>query len=52
LLFSGVLPPAAVPSTLVVDSEGNIAARILGTTNYDQLSRLVRDVKAESSQPA
>jgi thiol-disulfide isomerase/thioredoxin len=52
LLFSGVLPPAAVPSTLVVDSEGNIAARILGATNYDQLSKLVRDVKAESSQPA
>ena len=52
LLFSGVLPPAAIPSTLVVDAEGNIAARILGETSYDQLSKLVRDIKAESSQPA
>ena len=52
LLFSGVLPPAAVPSTLVVDAEGNIAARILGATSYPQLSKLVRDIKAESNQPA
>ena len=52
LLFSGVLPPAAVPSTLIVDTEGNIAARVLGATSYPQLSKLVRDIKAESNQPA
>ena len=34
LLFSSVLPPVAIPSTLVVDANGNIAARVVGETNY------------------
>jgi len=51
LLFSGVIPPTAVPSTLIVDSEGNIAARIVGETSYPQLSKLVRDIEAESNPP-
>jgi thiol-disulfide isomerase/thioredoxin len=30
LAFSGKVPPAAVPTTLVLDQEGRVAARILG----------------------
>ncbi|HIT75255.1 MAG TPA: TlpA family protein disulfide reductase [Candidatus Avipropionibacterium avicola] len=40
------LPPGAIPSTLVIDAEGRIAARIIGTTTTATLVGLVRDVAA------
>lgn len=48
LAFRDTLPPNAIPSTLVIDRGGDIAARIVGPTTYSQLSELVGDVAAES----
>lgn len=44
LAFRGELPPAAVPSTIVVDRAGRVAARIVGETTYTRLLALVRDI--------
>lgn len=43
LQFSGTLPPSGIPSTLVVDAEGRIAARIIGEVDRTTLIGLVRD---------
>lgn len=46
LAFSGVLPPSAIPSTLVIDAEGRVAARILGEVpSARTLVQLVQDVQ-------
>lgn len=47
LRFNGRIPVSAVPSTVVIDRDGKIAARIIGATSYAILSRLVKDVAAE-----
>lgn len=47
LRFRGSLPPSAIPSTLVVDRQGRVAARVLGPTTYSDLKRLVDEVSAE-----
>ncbi|MGH3859302.1 TlpA family protein disulfide reductase [Actinokineospora sp.] len=49
LAFSGVIPVSAVPSTLVIDAEGNITARVVGIVSYATLRGLVDDVLAEAS---
>jgi hypothetical protein len=41
------IPPTAIPSTLVVDRQGRVAARIIGESTYSQLVALVRQVAAE-----
>jgi thiol-disulfide isomerase/thioredoxin len=46
LSFAGDLPPSAIPSTLVIDGHGRIAARILGTITTDSLVDLIDDVAA------
>lgn len=51
LRFRDSLPPTSIPSTLVIDREGRVAARVLGPTSYLQLKGLVEDVAAES-QPS
>jgi thiol-disulfide isomerase/thioredoxin len=38
------LPPSAIPTTIVVDREGKVAARVLGATSYDELVALVRRI--------
>lgn len=43
LVFSGELPPSGIPSTLVVDPQGRIAARVIGTVDTTTLVGLVRD---------
>jgi len=48
LAFSESLPPSAIPSTLVIDRDGQVAARVLGATDYTQLKGLVDDVAAET----
>ncbi|WP_104196897.1 TlpA disulfide reductase family protein [Cryobacterium sp. M15] len=49
LAFSGSIPPNAVPTTLVLDAEGRIAARILGqVTSPSILETLIRDTIAET----
>jgi thiol-disulfide isomerase/thioredoxin len=47
LAFRASLPPSAIPSTLIVDRDGRVAARIVGATTYTKLRRLVDDVLAE-----
>lgn len=47
LAFRDSLPPNAVPSTLVLDTQGRVAARVIGATTFSQLSHLVADVVAE-----
>lgn len=48
LAFNEFLPINAVPSTLVVDHQGKIAARVIGRVNYATLRGLVDDVVAEA----
>lgn len=48
LAFTGTVPPKAVPTTLVLDKEGRVAARILGQLkDASILSTLIRDAIAE-----
>ncbi len=46
LKFGTQLPPSAIPSTIVVDAEGRVAARLLGETTETTLRNLVDDVAA------
>lgn len=46
LAFAGKLPMSAIPSTVVVDAEGRIAARVLGEATEATLVGLVEDVVA------
>jgi thiol-disulfide isomerase/thioredoxin len=43
LQFSGTLPPSGIPSTLVIDTEGRIAARVIGEVDRGTLVGLVTD---------
>lgn len=45
--LQGAVPVQAVPTTVVVDREGRVAARILGLADPSTLSALVDDVLAE-----
>ena len=42
------LPNFGIPSTLVVDPQGRMAARIIGAVSGPQLQRLIDQVRAES----
>jgi thiol-disulfide isomerase/thioredoxin len=46
LAFRGTVPPAAIPTTLVVDRRGRIAARVIGSVSYDGLRQLLLQVAA------
>ncbi len=49
LAFSASIPPNAVPTTLVLDESGRVAARILGQVREPSiLKTLIRDAIAES----
>jgi thiol-disulfide isomerase/thioredoxin len=43
------VPPAAIPTTIVIDRAGRIAARIVGPANYDQLKSVVTEVAGRRS---
>ena len=47
--FSSIIPINAIPSTVVVDRSGRVAARAIGRVTYKTLNGLVQDVLAESS---
>jgi thiol-disulfide isomerase/thioredoxin len=47
LAFGPKLPPSAVPSTMIVDREGRLAARVIGKITYGTLSALMEDVLDE-----
>lgn len=42
--FRKTLPPNAIPSTLVIDADGRVAARIIGETTKGMLVGLIEDV--------
>jgi peroxiredoxin len=42
--FHSTVPPAAIPTTLVIDRSGRIAARIFGPCTYKELKSLVDEV--------
>ncbi len=42
--FRGTLPPSAIPSTLVIDRRGRVAARVLGPLSARTLEDLTTDV--------
>ena len=46
LEFSGQLPPSAIPSTLLVDPDGRVAARIIGETTEATLVGVIEDLAA------
>ncbi|WP_214103376.1 TlpA family protein disulfide reductase [Acrocarpospora catenulata] len=46
--FQGTVPPAAIPSTLIIDRDGRIAARALGAVKYQALLDAVTKVSSES----
>jgi peroxiredoxin len=45
--FTGVVTPQAVPTTLVIDAEGNVSARVLGRIDKGILTTLVKTVIKE-----
>jgi thiol-disulfide isomerase/thioredoxin len=47
LLFRDSLPPAAIPSTLVIDRQGRVAARAIGEVDRSRLLGLVEPILAE-----
>lgn len=47
LAFRGTLSPNAIPSTVVIDDQGRVAASIIGETTKSTLVGLVEDVQAE-----
>jgi hypothetical protein len=50
LAFAGQVAPNAVPTTVVIDQQGRVAARISGLlTDPEVLAQLIRDVQAEST---
>jgi thiol-disulfide isomerase/thioredoxin len=50
LAFAGQVAPNAVPTTVVLDQQNRVAARISGLlTDPDVLAELIRDVQAEGS---
>jgi len=46
LKFGTQLPASAIPSTLVVDRQGRVAARVLGETTEATLTGIISDVAA------
>lgn len=49
--FTGLVPVSAVPSTVVVDPDGNIAARVIGRVDGNILEGVIADLLAESTAP-
>lgn len=49
LAFRSTVPPAAIPTTLVMDRSGRIAARVVGQATYATLGRLIASVAAGAS---
>jgi thiol-disulfide isomerase/thioredoxin len=48
LNFAEVLPPSAIPSTMIIDSEGRLAARVLGPITETTLVDMIDDVASGS----
>ena len=48
LAFTGIVTPAAVPSTLVIDKQGRVSARVLGRIDKSILTTLIQTVQDET----
>ena len=46
LKFHGQLTPNAIPTTLIIDADGNVAASISGEVTYSALDDLIKRVKS------
>jgi thiol-disulfide isomerase/thioredoxin len=46
LAFRGTVPPAAIPSTIVIDRSSRIAGRIIGQASYSSLDSMLAKVTA------
>jgi hypothetical protein len=49
LAFRGQLPPAAIPTTLVLDRQGRVAARALGAVDRSRLLGMIEPVLREGT---
>lgn len=49
LAFRDTLPPTSIPSTLVVDRDGRMAANVIGRITEASLRDLVNDIAAEGA---
>jgi len=49
LLFHETLPPAAIPSTIVIDREGRVAGRAIGEVDRSRLLGMIEPILAEES---
>ena len=45
LKFAGTLPPNGIPTTLVIDKQGRIAARVVGIVSKTTLVQLIEDAE-------
>lgn len=52
LLFADTLPPQAIPSTVVIDSQGRVAGRALGAVSESSLRGLIEPLIAERDSSA
>jgi thiol-disulfide isomerase/thioredoxin len=52
LLFNDSLPPQAIPSTIVIDEQGRVAARALGTVTSATLRAMIEPLLEESELPS
>jgi len=50
--LNGIVPLQAVPTTVVVDGDGMVAARVIGQVERSTLETLVEDVLAEDASSA
>ena len=46
------VPPSSLPSTVILDRQGRVAARIIGAATYDGVSSLVAEIGSESAPTA
>ena len=49
LLFHETLPPAAIPSTIVIDRAGRVAGRAIGEVDRSRLLGMIEPILAEES---
>jgi len=49
LAFHGALSPAAIPTTLVLDRQGRVAARALDAVDESRLLGMIEPVLAEKA---
>ncbi len=52
LLFNDSLPPQAIPSTIVIDQQGMVAARALGAVTAATLRAMIEPLLDESATPS